>query len=115
RYIEGDDFMVTYGDGLADIDVEALIRFHRSHGRLATVTGVRPAGRFGELTLRGDLVAEFREKPQLHEGWINGGFFVFRKDVLSYIAADSTLERQPLERLAAEEQLAVYRHEGYWR
>jgi glucose-1-phosphate cytidylyltransferase len=115
RYLDGPEFMVTYGDGLANIDIDALLRFHRSHGKIATVTGVRPAGRFGELTLRGDLVAEFREKPQLHEGWINGGFFVFNKEATSFISPDSVLERQPLERLAADGQLAVYRHEGYWR
>ena len=115
RYIDGADFMVTYGDGLADIDIAELLRFHRAQGKLATVTGVRPAGRFGELTLRGDLVEEFREKPQIHEGWINGGFFVFKKEALEYITEDSTLERQPLERLAQNGQLAVFRHSGYWR
>lgn len=115
RYIDGDEFLVTYGDGLADIDINALRAFHRAQGKLATVTGVRPAGRFGELTLRGDLVEEFREKPQLQEGWINGGFFVFRKEALRYVGPDSTLEREPLEGLARDKQLAVYRHAGYWR
>jgi glucose-1-phosphate cytidylyltransferase len=115
RYVESDEFMVTYGDGVADIDIKALLAFHRAQGKLATVTGVRPAGRFGELTLRGDLVQEFREKPQLDEGWINGGFFVFRKEALRYMGPDSVLEREPLEQMARDGQLAVYRHDGYWR
>jgi glucose-1-phosphate cytidylyltransferase len=115
RHLQGDDFMVSYGDGVADIDLNALLGFHRAHGKLATVTGVRPASRFGELRLRGDLVYEFREKPQLDEGWINGGFFVFRRGALRYVDENSILEREPLERLAREGQLAVFRHSGYWR
>ena len=115
RYLGRERFMVTYGDGVADIDIKALLAFHRKTGKLATVTGVRPAGRFGELTLRGDLVEEFREKPQLDEGWINGGVFVFQKDALRYVGSDSVLEREPLEQLARDGQLAVYRHDGYWR
>jgi glucose-1-phosphate cytidylyltransferase len=115
KYVEGDEFMVTYGDGVADVDLKALLEFHRKQGKLATVTGVRPASRFGELHIRGDLAEEFREKPQLDEGWINGGFFVFRRKALDYIGPDTILEREPLERLAREGQLAVFRHEGYWR
>ena len=115
RYLEGDEFMVTYGDGVADIDIKALLEFHRKTGKLATVTGVRPPSRFGELRLQGDLVAQFKEKPQLDEGWINGGFFVFRRDALGYLGPDSILERDPLERLARDGQLAIYRHTGYWR
>ncbi|MDP9266252.1 MAG: glucose-1-phosphate cytidylyltransferase [Chloroflexota bacterium] len=115
RYVKGDEFMATYGDGVADVDLERLLSFHRSQGKLATVTGVRPATRFGELRVHGDLVDEFREKPQLDEGWINGGFFVFRRDALRYLQADSTLEGQPLEQLARDGQLAVFRHDGYWR
>ena len=115
RYLEGDQFMVTYGDGVADVDLKALLEFHRKSGKLATITGVRPASRFGELHLRGDLVAEFKEKPQLEEGWINGGFFVFQRDALRYLGPDSILERDPLERLARDGQLAMFRHTGYWR
>jgi len=115
KYIKGDDFFVTYGDGVADVDVKAQLAFHKAHGKLATVTGVRPASRFGELRLKGDLVAEFREKPQLEEGWINGGYFVFKRDALRYLKPDSTLEREPLEALARDGQLAIFRHEGYWR
>ena len=115
KYITGDEFLVTYGDGVADVDVKKQLAFHRAQGKLATVTGVRPASRFGELHIRGDLVSEFREKPQLDEGWINGGYFVFKREALRYLKPDSTLEKEPLENLARDGQLAIFRHEGYWR
>jgi glucose-1-phosphate cytidylyltransferase len=109
-------FMVTYGDGVADIDVGRLVAFHRAHGRLATVTAVRPPSRFGSLALAGDAVREFSEKPQTEEGWINGGFFVFEPRVFEYLAGDRTvLEREPLERLASDGQLMAYRHPGFWQ
>lgn len=109
-------FMVTYGDGVADLDVGDLVAFHRRHGRLATVTAVRPPARFGGLVFDGDVVTQFAEKPQIGEGWINGGFFVFEPQVLDYIDGDDTmLEREPLERLAADRQLAAFRHEGFWQ
>jgi glucose-1-phosphate cytidylyltransferase len=109
-------FMVTYGDGLADIDIDALVRFHRRHGRITTVTAVRPPARFGGLVFDGDLVAQFTEKPQAGEGWINGGFLVCEPALLDYIDGDaSSLEIDALERLAAERQLAAYRHEGFWQ
>ncbi|MCL4849756.1 MAG: glucose-1-phosphate cytidylyltransferase [Bryobacteraceae bacterium] len=112
----GQTFMATYGDSLGDIDIRALLDFHRSHGRLATVTAVRPPARFGGLTLDGDAVCEFSEKPQTGEGWINGGFFVFQPEVLDYIEGDSTiLEREPLERLASEGELMAFRHTGFWQ
>lgn len=112
----GETFMATYGDGLGDVDVRALLEFHRAHGRLATVTAVRPPARFGDLGLDGDQVRTFAEKPQTGEGWINGGFFVFEPAVLDYIAGDDTsLEREPLERLAADGQLMAYRHHGFWQ
>jgi glucose-1-phosphate cytidylyltransferase len=114
-WIEGTTFMVTYGDGVSDVDVRALVAFHRSHKRLATVTAVRPPARFGGLSIEGSMVREFSEKPQSGEGWINGGFFVFEPKVLEYVAGDQTsLEREPLERLALEGQLAAYKHEGFW-
>jgi glucose-1-phosphate cytidylyltransferase len=114
-WLEGGTFMVTYGDGVSDVDVRALLAFHRAHGKLATVTAVRPPARFGGLTLEGAMVREFSEKPQSGEGWINGGFFVFEPQVLDYLAGDRTsLEGEPLERLATEGQLAAYRHEGFW-
>jgi glucose-1-phosphate cytidylyltransferase len=108
-------FMVTYGDGLSDVDLTALLEFHRSHGRLATVTAVRPPARFGELVLDGAEVREFAEKPQTRAGWINGGFFVFENGVLDYLDADSPLERGPLDRLAGDRQLMAYSHSGFWQ
>jgi glucose-1-phosphate cytidylyltransferase len=113
RYVEGPRFMVTYGDCVSNVNVAALLAFHEAHGRLATVTGIRPVNRFGELRLEGDLVSEFREKPQLDEGRVNGGFFVFERAALDYLD-DGSLEKAPLERLARDGQLAVYRHDGYW-
>lgn len=117
RWIGDEPFMVTYGDGVGNIDIGALLEFHRSHGRLATVTAVRPPARFGGLSFDGDgdRVSQFTEKPQAAEGWINGGFFVFQPEVLDYIADDSTmLERRPLEDLADDGELFAYRHEGFW-
>jgi glucose-1-phosphate cytidylyltransferase len=112
-----DTFMLTWGDGVADIDVPALLDYHRSHGKLATVTAVRPPARFGALTLNGDgAVTTFSEKPQLGEGWINGAFFVLEPAVFDYIDSDTTQwEREPLERLAEEGQLMAYRHESFWQ
>ncbi len=109
-------FMVTYGDGLGSIDLTELLAFHKKHKRLATVTAVRPPARFGGLNLDGSRVAEFTEKPQTGEGWINGGFFVFEPGMLKYLDGDDcVLERSPLERLAADGQLSAYRHEGFWQ
>ncbi len=109
-------FMLTYGDGVSNVDLGALLDFHRSHGRLATVTAVRPAARFGDLEIVDDRVAVFAEKPQMGEGWISGGFFVFEPEVLDFIADDSTmLERAPLEKLATSGQLMAYRHWGFWQ
>jgi glucose-1-phosphate cytidylyltransferase len=108
-------FMVTYGDGVADINVQSLVEFHRGHGKLATVTAVSPVARFGSLQLEGDTVVQFAEKPRSGGGWINGGFFVFQPEALDYISGDDVpLEGEPLERLAAEGQLAAYRHSGFW-
>jgi glucose-1-phosphate cytidylyltransferase len=109
-------FMVTYGDGVCNVDLKDLLRFHRSHGRVATVTAVRPPARFGGLVFDGDLVAEFTEKPQIGEGWINGGFLVFEPRVFDYLSGDaSSLEAEAMERLASDRQLAAYRHEGFWQ
>lgn len=116
KWIGEEAFMVSYGDGLGDIDISSLVEFHKAHGKLATVTAVHPPSRFGGLELDGDLVKEFSEKPQTGEGWINGGFFVFEPGVFDYLADDATiLERDPLERLATEGQLMAYRHEGFWQ
>jgi glucose-1-phosphate cytidylyltransferase len=108
-------FMLTYGDGVSDVDLLALLAFHRFHGRLATVTAVRPAARFGDIEIVDDRVTVFAEKQQMREGWISGGFFVFETGVFDYISGDTTmLERAPLETLAAEGQLMAFRHSGYW-
>lgn len=113
---EDDTFFLTYGDGLGDVDLSALLAFHKRHGKLATITAVRPPARFGGLALEGDQVIRFSEKPQTGEGWINGGFFVLDRRVLDYISGDATLwELDPLERLAQEGQLQAYRHEGFWQ
>jgi glucose-1-phosphate cytidylyltransferase len=109
-------FLMTYGDGVCNVNLNELVKFHRKHGKLATVTAVRPPARFGGLVFDGDQVVEFTEKPQVGEGWINGGFFVFEPAVLDYIAGDEThLEREPLERLAADGQLMAYRHDDFWQ
>jgi glucose-1-phosphate cytidylyltransferase len=114
RYLPG-RFMVTYGDGVADVPIDRLLAFHESHGRLATLTAVRPPSRFGAVDLDGDHVVEFSEKPQAEAGWINGGFFIFEHAVLDLLADDATvLEREPLEALARDGQLMAYRHEGFW-
>ena len=115
-FLDNSTFMMTYGDGLANIDLTALLHFHRSHKKLATITAVRPPARFGALTFNGDNVTCFTEKSQASEGWINGGFMVLEPQVLDYIDGDDTLfERQPLERLAAENQLVGYKHHGFWQ
>ena len=115
-WIGNETFMMTYGDGVANIDIPALVAFHQRHGRLATVTAVRPPARFGGLSFDGDLVEKFVEKPQIGEGWINGGFFVLEPGVLDYIVGDSTVfEQEPLERLAADGQLVAYKHDNFWQ
>lgn len=114
-YLDG-TFCCTYGDGVGDIDVRASIDFHRKSGRLATLTGVQPPGRFGAMQLDGDAVLSFQEKPRGDGAWINGGFFVMEPSVIDYIPGDATLwEREPLEKLAAEQQLGIFRHHGFWR
>jgi len=116
QFIGNEPFMLTYGDGVSDIDFQRLLAFHRRHKRLVTVTAVRPPTRFGDLTLDGDLVTNFVEKPQLGEGWINGGFFIVEPGAAGYIAGDPIIwEREPLERLARDGQVAAYRHDGFWR
>jgi glucose-1-phosphate cytidylyltransferase len=115
-WLEGKRFLCTYGDGVGNVDLRALVAFHESHGKLATVTAVRPPARFGGLVLDGRAVREFSEKPQTGEGWINGGFFVFEPGVLDYLDGDpSVLEREPLERLAREGELMAFEHEGFWQ
>jgi len=118
KYIEDERFLVTYGDGVADVDISAVIEHHRHSGKLATVTAVRPSSRFGELSLDGDIVHSFNEKPQTTEGWINGGFFVFEKRAFDQIPEGDTnisLEAGVLEHLAERRELSVYRHTGFWQ
>jgi glucose-1-phosphate cytidylyltransferase len=108
-------FMMTYGDGVSGVDVRQLMEFHKRHGKLATLTAVRPPARFGRLEFQGDAVARFDEKPQIGEGWINGGFFVLEPRVFDYLTGDDCVwEREPLERLAADGQLMAYRSEDFW-
>jgi glucose-1-phosphate cytidylyltransferase len=116
EHIGADRFMCTYGDGLSDVDLGSLLAFHERHGRLATVTAVRPPARFGGLSLEGDMVREFTEKPQAEGGWINGGFFVFEPGVFEYLTGDtSILEREPLEQIAREGQLMAFKHSGFFQ
>jgi len=116
HYIDSNEFMLTYGDGVSNIDICELLKFHRSHGKLATVTAVHPLARFGELVIQGSRVVQFAEKPQAVDGFINGGFFVFNREVFSYLSDHEAcvLEREPLERLAADGELMTYHHRGFW-
>lgn len=116
RYIDSDDFLLTYGDGVGNINVAELYKFHKDRGAIATVTGVHPESRFGELIVNKDKVTAFSEKPQVKEGFINGGFFVFDKKFFKYLSAqdDCFFEQEPMRKLVKEEQLNVYKHEGFW-
>lgn len=116
-YVGDEPFMLTYGDGVGDVDISALVEFHQKQGKLATVTSTQPSGRFGALKFgAGDLVESFQEKPEGDGGWINAGFFVMQPEVFDYIEGDSTiLEREPLEGLARDSELVSFRHEGFWQ
>jgi glucose-1-phosphate cytidylyltransferase len=116
KYIENDKFMLTYGDGVSNIDINELLKFHLSHSKIGTVTGVRPSSRFGELLIKKDMVEEFSEKPQVEEGYINGGFFVFQNEFFDYLNEndDCNLEREPLEKLTLDKELMVYKHKSFW-
>lgn len=118
RFFKSNDtFMLTYGDGVANVNIKKLVDFHKSHGKIATLTAVRPPARFGSIiTDNNELISEFKEKTQLAEGWINGGFFVFNYKIFDYLTYDNTiLEREPLENLAKDQQLMAYKHEGFWQ
>ncbi len=111
-----DTFMMTFGDGVSDVDISRLVAFHKAHGRLATITAVRPPARFGHVEIQGDAVIEFSEKPQTGEGWINGGYMVLEPQVLDYITDDDVyFQTEPMERLAADGQLMAYRHDSFWQ
>lgn len=116
RYINEENFMLTYGDGVSDINIRALVNFHLSHGKIGTVTGVRPPSRFGEVKVEGERVVKFTEKPQVSEGLINGGFFVFSKKIFGYLSEDKNcdFEYGTLEKLAEEKQLMIYKFSGNW-
>ncbi|HEX8843684.1 MAG TPA: glucose-1-phosphate cytidylyltransferase [Pyrinomonadaceae bacterium] len=115
-FLKDGTFMVTYGDGVCDVDLRELLKFHRSHGKIATVTAVRPPARFGGLVFDGDIVTDFTEKPQIGEGWINGGFLIFEPELFRYLEGDqSSLEADALEHLAADRQLAAFRHDRFWQ
>jgi len=117
EYINNETFMMTYGDGVGDVDIRALLDFHKKHGKLATVTAVQPSGRFGSLSIENDgTVGSFIEKPAGDGSWINGGFFVLEPQVMEYISNDETVwEREPLENLAKDSKLTAYRHSGFWK
>jgi glucose-1-phosphate cytidylyltransferase len=115
-YVGDATFMLTWGDGVSNIDLRKLLEFHRAHGKLATLSAVRPPARYGHLDLEGSKIVRFSEKPQASEGWINGAFFVLEPKVFEYIDGDSTqFEREPLERLARDGQLMAYRHDSFWQ
>lgn len=116
-HLQGEEtFMLTYGDGVSDVDIAKLLAFHKSHGKIATLTAVRPPSRFGEMVMDGDKILEFKEKPRATDGWINGGYFVFNKQIFDYLAEDKTiLERDPMERLARDGQMMAFKHDGFWQ
>ena len=115
-HLNNETFLLTYGDGLSNVDLDDLISFHKSHGKLVTVTAVRPPARFGELEIEDNNVLSFKEKPQLQDGWINGGFFVVEPEFLEFIENDKTMfEREPLEKAARLGQLKAYKHNGFWQ
>ncbi|MEN9325933.1 MAG: hypothetical protein RI943_344 [Bacteroidota bacterium] len=115
-YVGEETFLLTYGDGVANVDIKKLVDFHKSHGKLVTMTAVRPVARFGELDLDGNRVNKFVEKPQLHNGWINGGYFVIEPEFFEFIKGDETmLERDPIETVAEKGELMAFRHEGFWQ
>jgi glucose-1-phosphate cytidylyltransferase len=115
-FIGNETFMVTYGDGLSNINITELLKFHKSHGKMVTITAVHPSARFGELEIDGKIVKKFKEKPQMHEGWINGGYFVIEPEFFDFISGDQTLlEREPLEKASMLGELMAYQHEGFWQ
>ena len=116
KYIGNEPCFLTYGDGLSNINIDKLLNFHKKNKKIATISAVRPTARFGELYLEGNMVLSFKEKPQLQDGWINGGFFVLEPEFFNYIDGDEIfLEREPIEKIAEERQLVAYKHEGFWQ
>tara|TARA_B110000238_G_C16098129_1_gene427037 strand:+ start:540 stop:1301 length:762 start_codon:yes stop_codon:yes gene_type:complete len=116
NFIGKEPFLLTYGDGVADIDINALIKFHKGHGKMVTVSAVHPGARFGELDINNNIVTSFKEKPQVTQGWINGGYFIIEPDFFELIEGDDTiLEKEPLELAAKMGELMAYKHEGFWQ
>lgn len=116
EFIGNEPFMLTYGDGVSNVNIPRLLEFHQKQGRLATLTAVRPPARFGQLVFEGEQVTRFEEKPQIGEGWINGGFFVLQPEIVNYIESNATYwEREPLEQLARQRQLAAFHHDDFWQ
>ena len=116
KYIGNETFLLTYGDGLADIDIKSLVSFHKSHGKMVTVSAVHPSARFGEMDIDKDIVTSFKEKPQMHQGWINGGYFVIEPDFFELIEGDDTiLEQRPLEKVSESGELMAFKHSGFWQ
>jgi len=114
--LKGQPFMMTYGDGLSNVNIQELIKFHKSHNRIATVTVVRPIGRFGAISFKNDVVMDFEEKSKVKEGWINGGFFIFEPEIFDYLKDDmDVLEGEPMNKLVRDKQLMAYKHEGFWQ
>lgn len=117
KYVDDDIFMLTYGDGVSQINIQKLVEFHKSHGKIGTMTGVHPSSRFGEILTENDLITVFNEKPQTREGLINGGFFVFNREFFDYLEEDENciLEAEPLENLVADQELMLYKNDGFWQ
>ena len=116
KFIGNEPFLLTYGDGVADIDIEALVNFHNSHGKMVTISAVHPGARFGELEIKDNQIISFKEKPQTRQGWINGGYFVIEPEFFDLISGDNTvLEQEPLEKVAAMGELMAFQHDGYWQ
>lgn len=117
NYIKGEEFMLTYGDGVTNLNIDKLVQFHKEHKKIGTVTGVMPVSQYGELAIEGDKVVSFSEKPRKHQNSISGGYFVFNKKIFEYLSDDDdcVLERQPLQKLAQDEQLNVFVHDGFWQ
>ena len=116
KFIGNEPFLLTYGDGVSDVNLKDLVKFHKNHGKMVTMSAVRPTARFGELDIKDSLVKSFKEKPRLHQGWINGGFFVIEPKFFDLIKGDETLlEREPLEKATQKEELMAYKHDGFWQ
>ena len=115
KFIGRETFMMTYGDGVSDVNIDKLLQFHKNHGKIATLTAVRPLARFGELNIEDTKVKSFKEKNQINEGWVNGGFFVLEPDIFDYIDGDVMFERSPLEKVTEDNNLMAYKHDGFWQ